>query len=507
MARKSRKETAAVAVQEADAACRAAIYVRLSVEDTHTHSVSIETQQMIIARYLEQYPEISVYDTYIDNGATGTNFHRPGFQQMLSDIEAGHVNCVIVKDLSRLGRNTIDTGYYIEQYFRIRNIRFIAVNENFDTVAPEDAHSGIIIPLRNMINEAYALDIGRKIRAQQRQAMKDGKFIGARTPYGYLKAEDDCHQLIIDPVAAVMVQRMFRWASEGAGLNTIAVRLNEAGVLTPSHYKKMQGKITHENLLGSGKWQTRTVGVILRSEVYTGDLVQGQTKTVDHRQVKADAEEWTVVRDTHEAIISREQFAAVQEILNQTASRAKAREVKAYTPNLLKGKVFCAHCGGSLHRQRNIRKKSDDVYFYHCLSQSRISKDACPGVTIREDALLDMLADMLQQVIVIADLNGNRCTVGIFQILSIPAIGVQDAAAAATLRNTDQTAIMTRYSRQKIQVQALVGSAQGSCTPAEPFATNADLLLSNQKPPITSETFFSFSQHSTNRLLNVSILY
>ena len=119
MARKSRKETAAVAVQEADAACRAAIYVRLSVEDTHTHSVSIETQQMIIARYLEQYPEISVYDTYIDNGATGTNFHRPGFQQMLSDIEAGHVNCVIVKDLSRLGRNTIDTGYYIEQYFRI----------------------------------------------------------------------------------------------------------------------------------------------------------------------------------------------------------------------------------------------------------------------------------------------------------------------------------------------------------------------------------------------------
>lgn len=306
MARKSRKETAAVAVQEADAACRAAIYVRLSVEDTHTHSVSIETQQMIIARYLEQYPEISVYDTYIDNGATGTNFHRPGFQQMLSDIEAGHVNCVIVKDLSRLGRNTIDTGYYIEQYFRIRSIRFIAVNENFDTAAPEDAHSGIIIPLRNMINEAYALDIGRKIRAQQRQAMKDGKFIGARTPYGYLKAEDDCHQLIIDPVAAVVVQRMFRWASEGAGLNTIAVRLNEAGILTPSHYKKMQGKITHKNLLGSGKWQTRTVGVILRSEVYTGDLVQGQTKTVDHRQVKADAEEWTVVRDTHEAIISRE---------------------------------------------------------------------------------------------------------------------------------------------------------------------------------------------------------
>ena len=413
MARKSRKETAAVAVQEADAACRAAIYVRLSVEDTHTHSVSIETQQMIIARYLEQYPEISVYDTYIDNGATGTNFHRPGFQQMLSDIEAGHVNCVIVKDLSRLGRNTIDTGYYIEQYFRIRSVRFIAVNENFDTANPEDAHSGIIIPLRNMINEAYALDIGRKIRAQQRQAMKDGKFIGARTPYGYLKAKDDCHQLIIDPVAAVVVQRMFRWASEGAGLNTIAVRLNEAGILTPSHYKKMQGKITHENLLGSGKWQTRTVGVILRSEVYTGDLVQGQTKTVDHRQVKSDAEEWTAVRDTHEAIISREQFAAVQEILNQTASRAKAREVKAYCGHALSHTMqktsyyYCRHSEADVesrcHKMRLNAAELEQTVFLTLKKQMEAAAPLAPDGTLRVDASVPERAEYEQQIEVLQD--------------------------------------------------------------------------------------------------------
>ena len=228
-------------MQEHVSTCRAALYVRLSVEDSHTHSASIETQQMIIAQFLERNPDIQVYDTYIDNGTSGTTFHRPAFQKMLSDIESGFVNCVIVKDLSRLGRNTIDTGYYIEQYFRLRNVRFIAINENFDTAAPEDAHSGIIIPLRNMINEAYALDIGRKIKAQQRQAMKDGKFIGSRTPYGYLKAPDDCHQFIIDPVAAPVVQKMFQWASEGIGLNTITVRLNEAGYLPPSHYKNTQG--------------------------------------------------------------------------------------------------------------------------------------------------------------------------------------------------------------------------------------------------------------------------
>lgn len=399
MARKSRKESAQVMVQETVSTCRAAIYVRLSVEDSHTHSASIETQQMIIAQFLERNPDIQVYDTYIDNGTSGTTFHRPAFRKMLSDIESGLVNCVIVKDLSRLGRNTIDTGYYIEQYFRLRNIRFIAVNENFDTFAPEDAHAGIIIPLRNMINEAYALDIGRKIKAQQRQAMKDGKFIGSRTPYGYLKAPDDCHQLIIDPVTAPVVRRIFQWASEGAGLNTITVRLNEAGYLPPSHYKNTQGIITHENLMGNGNWNTRTVARILHAQVYTGDLVQGRTKIVDHQQVEASEMEWTVVHDTHEPIISHELYESVQSILEKTAQQSKEREIREYTPNILKGKVFCAHCGGSLHRHRNIRKKSADVYNYYCLTNSRVGKKRCPGVLIREEILLDSLADMLQNAL------------------------------------------------------------------------------------------------------------
>ena len=399
MARKSRKESAQVMVQETVSTCRAGIYVRLSVEDSHTHSASIETQQMIIAQFLERNPDIQVYDTYIDNGTSGTTFHRPAFQKMLSDIEAGLVNCVIVKDLSRLGRNTIDTGYYIEQYFRLRNIRFIAVNENFDTFAPEDAHAGIIIPLRNMINEAYALDIGRKIKAQQRQAMKDGKFIGSRTPYGYLKAPDDCHQLIIDPVAAPVVQKMFQWASEGIGLNTITVRLNEAGYLPPSHYKNTQGIITHDNLMGNGNWNTRTVARILHAQVYTGDLVQGRTKKIDHRQVETSEMEWTVVHDTHEAIISHELFETVQKKMGETAQHCKEREVQAYSPNILKGKIFCAHCGGSLHRHRNIRKKTADVYNYYCLTNSRVGKKRCPGVLIREEILLDSLADMLQNAL------------------------------------------------------------------------------------------------------------
>lgn len=397
MARKSRKETTPAIMQEIDDTCRAAIYVRLSVEDKHTRTVSIETQQLIIAAFLERNPEISVYDTYIDNGISGRTFHRPAFQQMLSDIEAGHVNCVIVKDLSRLGRNSIDTGYYIEQYFRLRNIRFISVTEKYDSSDP-DTHSGILLPLRNMINEAYALDISRKIKAQQRQAMKEGKYVGGRTPYGYIKAPDDCHQLIVDPAAAVVVQKIFQWASEGAGLNTIVLRLNENGCITPSHHKQSQGIITNDNLIGTGKWQTRTVSKILRSPVYTGDLVQGVSKIIDHQQVKADKDEWTIVHDTHEAIIDRDLFDRVQKILDTTADKYKGKEINAYTPNILKGKIFCSECGGNLHRQRNIRKKSEDVYRYHCITRSRIGTHACTHIqSIREDELLGIIADMLQQ--------------------------------------------------------------------------------------------------------------
>ena len=397
MARKSRKETVVLPAPEIDTSCRAGVYVRLSVEDKHTHTASIETQQLIIARYLEQNPEIIVVQTYIDNGATGTNFHRPGFQQMLSDIEAGLINCVIVKDLSRLGRNVIDTGYYIERYFPTQKVRFIAVNDRYDSSSSDNAHDGIIIPLRNMINEAYAMDIARKIKAQQRQAMKDGKYVGARTPYGYLKAPDDCHQLIVDPVAAEVVKTMFQWAAEGAGLNTIAVRLNEAGYLSPSHYKRTLGEITHENLVGNGHWQTRTVAKILRAEVYTGDLVQGVSKIIDHKQVRASADEWTTVRGTHEAIISRELFAAVQKALDQAAQQAKDREIHSWSPNLLRGKIFCAHCGHSLHRQKCVRRKSQEVYVYHCISNNRIKKGVCPGVFIFEKELLDALADVIQE--------------------------------------------------------------------------------------------------------------
>lgn len=401
MARKSRKQTE-TPMPVPSLYVYVALYIRLSVEDNKKRGCSVENQKLVLNDYLADKPDFVVYDTYIDNGLTGTNFHRPGFQQMLSDIEAGHINCVIVKDLSRLGRNSIDTGYYIEQYFYAHNVRFIAVTDQFDTADPGNLHGGIMLPLKNMINEAYSLDIGRKIKAQARQAMKDGDYIGARAPYGYRKDPDNCHKLLIDEETAPVVKQIFDWAYERVALNRIVRNLNEMGIAAPSHYKKSTGEITSPGLIGSGKWQTRTVMKILESEVYTGDLVQGKTKTVDHQQVKADDDNLIIARHTHEPIISHEVFAAVQEYRKQVCEESRAKPKSPYTPNIFKGKVFCADCGRSLHRQRAERKKGPDIYWFHCLTNSRVAKDTCKGVMMQETELMATVTAILEKELSVA---------------------------------------------------------------------------------------------------------
>ena len=401
MARKSRKQRLA-SMPAPSLYVHVALYIRLSVEDNKKRGCSVENQKLVLNDFLADKPDFVVYDTYIDNGATGTNFHRPGFQQMLSDIEAGHIDCVIVKDLSRLGRNSIDTGYYIEQYFHTHNVRFIAVTDQFDTADPGSLHSGIMLPLKNMINEAYALDIGRKIKAQARQAMKDGDYIGARAPYGYRKDPDNCHKLLIDEDTAPVVRQIFEWAHGHVALNRIVRNLNEMGITAPSHYKKSTGEITSPGLIGSGKWQTRTVMKILESEVYTGDLVQGKTKIVDHQQVKAGEDNLIIARRTHEPIISYELFTAVQEYRKQICEESRAVPKRPYTPNIFKGKVFCADCGRSLHRQRAERKKGPDVYWFHCLTNSRVAKDSCKGVMMQETELIATVTAILEKELSVA---------------------------------------------------------------------------------------------------------
>ncbi len=400
MARKSRKtaEAAVTAAQPAaiQASYKAGAYVRLSVKDNHKKGDSIENQTAILRRYIEQSPDMELHDFYIDNGASGMVFQRPQFERLLADAESGIINCILVKDLSRLGRNAIDTGFYIEKQFPAMGVRFVAVNDDFDSNAVTDGTGGVMLHLKNIINEAYALEFSRKIRQQQNRAMLAGEYVGARPPFGYVKAEDDCHRLVVDPVAAPIVQQIFEWAADGAGLNTIARRLNEAGVFTPSHYKRQQGILKDDKLLGKGAWQTFTVGKILANEVYTGDMVQGKSVSVSRSQRPNAEENWIRVVDTHEPIISRALFASVRERLARTAKECGARTVSPYSLNIYKGKVFCGVCGEPLHRQRQARKKTDDIYIFHCLSNSRKARGSCVPYSMPEHDLSAALMDIIK---------------------------------------------------------------------------------------------------------------
>ena len=393
MARKSRKNQVPEVSQLPQVKVwRAALYIRLSVEFNGKRGDSLETQRQIMEAYIALCPDIEIAGGYTDNGTTGRTFERPAFQQMLSDVEAGKINCIVVKDLSRLGRNTIDTGFYIEKYFPLHGVRFISVNDQFDSEDSENNGSHLIVPLKNMINEAYAADISRKVRSQQRQAMQEGRFVGARPPYGYIKDPQDCHKLLIDPDTAPVVRQIFQWAVEGVAVNRIVLNLNEQDIPAPGQYKASVGIITSKKLTGGGKWQTRTLHRLLSDEVYLGDMVQGKTKTVGHRQIATDPREWVVVRGTHEPLVSRELFAQVQAIRESIAGKYSRNPKEPYSINILRGRVFCGCCGKNLHRQR----RHNDSYVYHCISNDRIGEGTCAtDICMLESELFGMILTVI----------------------------------------------------------------------------------------------------------------
>ena len=221
------------------------------------------------------------------------------------------------------------------------------------------ASSQIALPLKNLVNEAYAADISRKVRAQQNQAMRAGEFVGSRPPFGYRKDPQNCHRLLVNEDTAPVVRQIFQWAADGISLNTIVKRLNKANILTPSHYLTSIGLISHEKLIGSGKWQSRTVGKILADQVYTGDMVQGKNRSVRRKQSPTPPGNWIVVQDTHEPLVSRELFERALAARSRTAAKYAQNEKVPFSSNIFRGHIFCGHCGKSLHRQ-----KSHDRYFF-----------------------------------------------------------------------------------------------------------------------------------------------
>ena len=384
MARKSRKQNNQVKLlRHKPTSIQVAAYVRLSLEEQARKGISIETQQHIISRYIDEHPDLELYDTYIDLGVSGTTFERPSFQRMLRDAEAKKIQCIIVKDLSRLGRDTIDTGYYAEQAFPRLGLRLISIGDNYDSSI---YNGGITVPFINLINEAYVLDIRRKTRSQSRQAMKDGIYVGGRPPYGYMRVPDNRCKLIVDAPAADIVKQIFECALEGMSMSTIARTLNASKVPSPAVHK------SSVNTESFGVWHTATISKILDNEIYLGHLVQGKTKSVYSQRQRTPNDEWVRAYDVHEAIITPAIFQAVQALKQKNQVDPKRKSTVSYSTNIYKGKIYCAHCGSRLERT-----KQRDMYIFRCTTK-RTAPDSCGGNRIAEDAVTNALSEQLLQL-------------------------------------------------------------------------------------------------------------
>lgn len=328
-------------------------YYRLSREDgDKAESDSIINQKALVKEFLSVHPDIHIYEEKVDDGYTGVNFERPAFQSMLDDIKSGKVNCVIVKDLSRFGRNYIEAGRYIEKIFPYLGVRFIAINDNIDTASGIDVSEEMLIPFKNLINDAYCRDISIKVRSHLDIKRKNGQYIGSFAPYGYKKSPENKNQLIIDEPAADVVRRIFGWKIEGMSGSRIAGKLNDLGIPTPIEYKHMNG----ENLQcafrkkADSKWMANGVNRILRNEIYTGVLLQGKTSSPNYKvrkRTKKDEKEWIRCEDSHEAIISKEDFQLVRGAFH-TDTRVSPEEQSLY---LFSGIVKCGWCGGNMTRK------------------------------------------------------------------------------------------------------------------------------------------------------------
>ena len=293
---------------------RAAIYVRLSKEDgDKVESDSIVNQKELIRQYIKDKPDIEVHSVRVDDGYSGANFDRPAFQQMLKDIRSGQIDCVIVKDLSRFARNFVEAGRFLDQEFPLYGVRFIAINDGYDSIQRKGGADDIVLPFKNLVNDAYCRDISVKIRSQLEVKRKKGDFIGSFAVYGYLKDPDDRHKLVIDEYAADVVRDIFKWKLEGLSQQRIAECLDDQGILSPMEYKRYCGMKYKSGFQVNPKaiWTAVAIGRILKNEFYVGTLVQGKRSTPNHKIKKLmqkPENEWVRIEHNHEPIIEREIF-------------------------------------------------------------------------------------------------------------------------------------------------------------------------------------------------------
>lgn len=384
---------------------RTVIYTRISDEDERKiASKSIENQQEMLIEYVNKQEDMQLVDKYMDRAISGTKFDRPDFNRMIADMRQGKFECIVVKDLSRLGRNYLESGEYIEKIFPFFRIRFVAVTDNYDSLHSSVAEDGIIVPLKNMINEAYAKDISKKICTSVEEKQRKGKFVGAIAPYGYKKAESDNSKLVPDPVTAPTIERIFNMTLNGIGRMEIARTLNSEGIPSPMQYRLQTG-IEKNSRYKNVYWDSGCVYAILRNPVYMGDMeqrteVQAFYKGEKPRRTKKD--ERIYVKDTHQAIVSRDDYEKVQRILDESAKEHTTRLHKydhiKKKDNIFRGVLYCGDCDNQLSFYRRTMKLKSGYkiyYTYLCANTKNYGEERCCAKNLKMSDLEELVKTIL----------------------------------------------------------------------------------------------------------------
>lgn len=381
---------------------KAADYARISREDgDKEESDSIGTQFDIIDDYIAHNDDITFIDRYSDDGWSGTNFDRPDFMRLMEDIKKGKINCVIVKDLSRLGRNYILVGQYLEMIFPMLNIRFISVNDRIDSIKDPASINNALVSFKNVMNDEYCRDISNKVRSSLDRKRSKGEFIGSFASYGYMKDPDDHHHLIVDPVAAEVVKNIFDWFLQGMSILGIAKRLNHMGIPNPSAYKRQCG-LNYKHPAGQldSAWPDSSVKRVLKNRLYVGDMVQSKNRTKSYKvqvSVAVPEESWTIVPNTHEAIIDREKFETVQQLLmRDTRTSPGINHVSIFA-----GYIRCADCLRAMGK-KSVAQSYGTYHYYVCQTFRKAGRNLCTKHTIREKQLYDAVLATIQSQIDLA---------------------------------------------------------------------------------------------------------
>ena len=386
---------------------RTAAYLRLSKGDSDVdgaqkaESNSISNQRLIIDHFIEEHPELVLVDTYIDDGYTGTNFKRPDLKRLLYDIDEGRIDCIVCKDLSRWGRERIETGTYISKIFKEKGVRFIAINDHYDSLTAEGSETHLIMPIKALTNDNYSRDISMKIRSSLAIKRERGEFTAAFAPYGYRKDPENVNHLIIDEQAARIVRQIFSMKIDGFSSYAIAQKLNQRGIPSPGEQRRMNGNEKKgRRRAAKAKWYAPEINRILRNEIYTGNMVQGRTEKVSYkvnRVIEKPRDEWDIVEGTHEAVISRTDFEIVQSLLDRDTMQSRPGEI----PYLFSGLLYCGDCGCSMCRRKRPLKNGYRVD-YVCSSYSNRSRNVmtCTSHKISEPDLETVVKDSINQMIV-----------------------------------------------------------------------------------------------------------